>query len=247
MPEIFGAALMGGGSGPAFAAISVTYPAGATCTCALGSKTYTAPDTSGQALFIVPTAGEWLVTAKQGSNEKSVTVSVNENKAYTIALNFSLYLLEAGVDNTAVTGGWTGTKWGHNFTYVAPSISFADGVMTVKASGDGTGASGMSTRNPINISKYNTLYIKGKLSWSSWGVPGDGGGAEAVLVCSTNVNAAENMASLGWTQGASGSKEVEVSLDVSNINTSQYIGCRIQWYLNGPVVLTIAATDIWLK
>lgn len=97
MPEIFGAALMGGGSGPAYAAISVTYPAGATCTCALGSKTFTAPDNSGQALFIVPTAGEWVVSISQsGQQTKSVPVNVTENKAYSITLSFDLLIYQNG-------------------------------------------------------------------------------------------------------------------------------------------------------
>lgn len=99
MPEIFGAALMGGGSGPAYAAIGVTYPEGATCTCSLGSKTLTAPDTSGQALFIVPTAGQWVVTISQSGQEpKSETVAVTESKAYTLDIFFAVELYKDGVE-----------------------------------------------------------------------------------------------------------------------------------------------------
>ena len=118
MPEIFGAALMGGGSGPAYAAIGVTYSAGATCTCALGSKTFTAPDTSGQALFIVPTAGQWVVTISQsGYQPRSQTVDVVENKAYTVELSFALYLYNTGDENSAVTGGWSVTPKGINANF----------------------------------------------------------------------------------------------------------------------------------
>ena len=76
MPEIFGAALMGGGSGPAFAAIGAIYPAGATCTCSYGGKTITAKDTSGRALFLVPSAGQWLVKASNGGQDVEDTVSI---------------------------------------------------------------------------------------------------------------------------------------------------------------------------
>lgn len=108
MPEIFGAALMGGGSGPAFAAIGVTYPAGATCNCALGSKVLKAPDTSGTALFIVPYAGEWVVTISQSGQEaKSQTVIVTESKAYVIELIFGLYLYKDGDKLDGVGGTWT--------------------------------------------------------------------------------------------------------------------------------------------
>ena len=88
MSEIFGAALMGGGSGPAFAAISVTYPAGATCICSLDGKTLTAPDTSGTALFIVPYAGEWIVTAVQGNDTATAILNIIEPKAYVVVLDF---------------------------------------------------------------------------------------------------------------------------------------------------------------
>lgn len=76
MPEIFGAALMGGGSGRAYAAIGAIYPAGATCTCSYGGKTIAAKDTSGRALFLVPSAGQWLVKATNGGQEVEDTVSI---------------------------------------------------------------------------------------------------------------------------------------------------------------------------
>lgn len=89
MPEIFGAALMGGGSGPAFAAIGVIYPAGATCTCSYGGKTITAKDTSGRALFLVPSAGQWLVKATNGGQEVEDTVSITtQGQVASVTLAF---------------------------------------------------------------------------------------------------------------------------------------------------------------
>lgn len=89
MPEIFGAALMGGGSGPAYAAIGVTYPAGATCTCSYGGKTLTAKDTSGRDLFLVPTAGQWLVKATSQTQEAEDTVSITtQGQVASVTLAF---------------------------------------------------------------------------------------------------------------------------------------------------------------
>lgn len=85
--------------GSVYAVIDTTYPAGATCTCSLGSKTLTAPDTSGQALFIVPYAGEWVVTIRAtGQQPKSQTVSVTDSKAYFVEIIFGLILFSDTVD-----------------------------------------------------------------------------------------------------------------------------------------------------
>ena len=93
--------------GSVYAVIDTTYPEGATCTCTNGTKTFTAPDTSGQALFIVPTAGEWTVSISQSGQEpKSQTVNVNESKAYVIELIFGLYLYKDGDKLDGVGGTW---------------------------------------------------------------------------------------------------------------------------------------------
>ncbi len=106
MPEIFGAALMGGGSGQAFAAIGVIYPAGATCTCSYGGKTITAKDTSGRALFLVPSAGQWLVKASNGGQEVEDTVSITTQgqvASVTLAFFSATIVCTFPVDCTAVT------------------------------------------------------------------------------------------------------------------------------------------------
>lgn len=56
--------------------ISVTYPAGSTCTATCGSTTLTAPDTSGTATFTVRFAGDWVITSSGGGLSASQTVSI---------------------------------------------------------------------------------------------------------------------------------------------------------------------------
>lgn len=163
---IYGAALMGGGSGPAFAAISVTYPAGASCTCALGSKTFTAPDSSGQALFIVPTAGEWVVTIIQSGQEaKSQTVSVTEPIAYVIELSFQLYLYEDGDENMPVTGGWERIAKGINSSYPNGTdyytLTKEAESMVIDCPNYGNFGAVITHSNAINLSNYKTLNVSG--------------------------------------------------------------------------------------
>lgn len=67
---------LGGGGSKVVASITVTYPAGATCTCTLGSKVLTAKDTSGKWVFGLPSTGNWVVKAVKGSQSKSVTVNI---------------------------------------------------------------------------------------------------------------------------------------------------------------------------
>ena len=98
-----------------YAIIGVTYPAGSTCTCTNGSKTLTAKDTTGKALFVIPSAGTWTVTAVSGSKSTSKTVSITaEGQAETVALMFKLVLFDGsnGGDVTSLTGGWDND--GHN-------------------------------------------------------------------------------------------------------------------------------------
>ena len=64
------------GGGDAYAVISVTYPAGSTCTCTKGSTTLTAEGTSGLYNFLVPEAGNWTVSCTDGANTASATVII---------------------------------------------------------------------------------------------------------------------------------------------------------------------------
>lgn len=75
-----------------YAIIGVTYPEGSVCTCSNGSVTLTAKDTTGKALFVIPTAGTWTVKAVKGSKSTSKTVSITaEGQVKTVEINFGLY------------------------------------------------------------------------------------------------------------------------------------------------------------
>ena len=96
------------GGGTPYAAIGVTYPSGSVCTCTNGTLTLAAKDTSGKAMFVIPSAGTWTVTAVSGSKSTSKTVSITaEGQVETVTLMFETILWEAGSDqNTSLTGGF---------------------------------------------------------------------------------------------------------------------------------------------
>ena len=99
----------GGGGGTPYATIGVTYPSGSVCTCTNGTLTLTAKDTSGKALFVIPSAGTWTVTAVKGSQSASKAVRITaEGQVETVTLSYELVLFDGknGGDHIAVTGGW---------------------------------------------------------------------------------------------------------------------------------------------
>ena len=96
-----------------YAVIGVTYPSGSTCTCTNGTKTLTAKDTSGKAMFVIPAAGTWTVKAVKGSQTTSKAVSIStEGQVATVTLSFELVLFRNGAyqnigsfNNATITSG----------------------------------------------------------------------------------------------------------------------------------------------
>ena len=125
----------GGGSGKLVAVIGVTYPAGSTCTCTNGSKTLTAKDTTGKAIFVIPSAGTWIVTAVSGSKSKSTAVSITaEGQVEVVTLIFETVLWEAGSDqNTSLTGGFAANDT--NYVTIGDSTVTITGNRTYFGSG----------------------------------------------------------------------------------------------------------------
>lgn len=71
------------------AGIVVTYPAGATCTCAKGETVYTASTTTGLYAFAVHEAGVWTLTATDGAETTTGEVTVTtDGESLTKTLSF---------------------------------------------------------------------------------------------------------------------------------------------------------------
>lgn len=81
-----------------FAVIGVSYPTGSVVTVTDGEKTFTAKDTSGQAVFIIPYAGTWTVTVTDGTNTKSQNVSITtEGQFASVELSYSIQIVSNGI------------------------------------------------------------------------------------------------------------------------------------------------------
>lgn len=119
----------GGSSAKVYAVIGVTYPTGSTCTCTDGVKTLTAKDTSGKAIFVIPSTGTWTVKAVSGSKSTSKMVSITaEGQVETLTLSYEFVLLN--------TSGWA-SKYAGKIDY-SPSVVMTPGKGIV-ASYDGDG------------------------------------------------------------------------------------------------------------
>jgi hypothetical protein len=80
-----------------FAVIGVTYPEGSTCTCTDGVEEFTAKDTSGQAIFVIPYVGTWIITATDDTNTSSETVEItSEGQSVNVELDYVYYLFKEG-------------------------------------------------------------------------------------------------------------------------------------------------------
>ena len=167
------------GIGKIYAVIGVTYPSGSTCTCTNGSKTLTAKNTSGKAIFVIPSAGTWTVKAVSGSKSTSKAVSITaEGQVETVELMFETILFDGG-DNTGVTGGWTYTITrddygaspvrGDNLT-VGTTLYWLPGRSWNTEGTDQKNKNGYAhTKNKIDVTNYNTItavsnYAEGHLT-----------------------------------------------------------------------------------
>ena len=120
----------GGGSsgGDIYALISVTYPAGSTCTATNGTTTLTAADTSGKVVFGVPepasTPEVWTISCSGGGDSDSNTVSITEYGQYEeIELKYA-QIYGVSWDGTSTTA-WTRTDASASFSDPVPYVSGA--------------------------------------------------------------------------------------------------------------------------
>ena len=201
---------LGGGGSKVVASIVVSYPAGSTCTCTLGSKVLTAKDTSGKWVFGLPSTGNWVVKAVSGSKSKSKAVSITaEGQVETVTLSYELVLFNNGVvsgyawdssnaessyGRAQVSGGLI-NLWGYTWDN---NISLQPG----------WGEIGISSA--IGLSDYSTLKVRLKKINSA-----DGTAKIQVGTTALGDNTATKTVTL--TAGTT------TSLDISSITGSKYI------------------------
>ena len=222
--EVF---LMGkGGASKVYAVIGVTYPSGSTCTCTNGSKTLTAKDTTGRALFVIPSAGTWTVKAVNGSKSKSKAVSITaEGQVETVTLTYEFFIFKSSSGLTAgysVEGG--GTVSNDSISWTGSSNS---------------GGISVYIKPAIALSNYTKLCVDFECSYN-WG--GDYGMGFGV---GTDATSASMITNTNWTAKITSTTQGTITrntvqCDISALTDSEYIKI-VGSYSAGKVY------NIWLE
>ena len=214
-----------------YAVIGVTYPSGSTCTCTNGSKTLTAKNTSGKAIFVIPSAGTWTVKAVKGSDSASKAVSITaEGQVETVELTYGLYIFKNG---SGLTSGYSIKS---NSLISAPTVS-GD---TISWSGDSSSGGVAFYIDPaVALSGYTKLCVDFECSYN-WGGDygmGFGVGTDAATgLMLTNTNWTAKVTSVA--QGTIARNTVQC--DISALTDSEYIKV-VGSYSAGKVY------NIWLE
>lgn len=198
------------GEAAPYAAIGVTYPSGATCTCTNGSKTLTAKDTTGKALFVIPSAGTWTVKAVKGSKSKSKTVSITaKGQVATVTLTYELYIFKSG---SGLTAGYSVAGSGGN-------VSNAN----ISWSGDsGSGGISMYIKPAVMLKDYTKLCVDFECSYNNGGNYGMGFGVGKDAAASSMItNTSWTAKVISTAQGTIARNTVQC--DISALTDSEYI------------------------
>ena len=228
---------LGGGGSKVVASITVSYPAGSTLTCTLGSKVLTAKDTSGKWVFGLPSIGSWVLKYTNGSASVSKTVSITaEGQAETVVMNAILYC--NGNEFTAYTGGWESFN---------PS-GYAKGTATKNSASlylkaqykyDGWYTIAFGTKNKIDLTNFTKLSLG--------------------ITATTGVTSGDTCAQLGLCKvkdttvyTSSVAKVIlPTSTGTANLDISSYTGEYYVFFLasnrSNNVDRTITTNDIYLS
>lgn len=199
----------GGSSAKVYAVIGVTYPTGSTCTCTDGAKTLTAKDTTGRALFVIPYAGTWTVTAVSGSQSASKAVSITANgQVATAELVYKSFIFKSG---SGLTSGYSVEGTGGNVSN--DSISW---------SGNSESGGIYVYINPaVALNNYTKLCFDFECSYNYGGNYGMGFGVGKDAAASITINWTQWTAKV--TNGANPIARNTAQCDISALTDSEYI------------------------
>nr|DAF83315.1 MAG TPA: hypothetical protein [Caudoviricetes sp.] len=138
-------------SGTSFSAtISITYPAGSTCTVSNYKKTWTAPNTSGSWTFKAHEVGVYTVKSVSGSKskEKEVLITV-EGQVETVELTYELYIFKAGQGAVVPLSPLTDTNG---------RVTIGNDKITISKTSQYSCGATVYTTDSVNLSSYHTLH-----------------------------------------------------------------------------------------
>lgn len=208
---------LGGGGSKVVASIVVTYPAGSTLTCTLGSKVLTAKDTSGKWVFGLPSIGDWVVKAVKGSQSASKAVRITaDGQSASVTLSYELVLFNNGVvsgyawDSSNVEGSYGYAQVSDGLIYLG-GLTWDNGLVLKS----GWGEIGISSA--ISLSNYSTLKVRlNKIDSAK--------GTAKIQVGTTALGDDTATTTVTLTAGTT------TSLDISSITGSKYISLYAQSY-----------------
>lgn len=214
-----------------YAVIDVTYPSGSVCTCSNGSVTLTAKDTTGKAIFVIPSAGTWTVTAVSGSKSTSKAVSITaEGQVETVELTYGLYIFKNG---SGLTSGYSIKS---NSMISAPTVSGN----TISWSGNSSSGGVAFYIDPaVALSGYTKLCFDFECSYNYGGNYGMGFGVGTDAAASTTINNTNWTAKVTSTAQGTIARNT-VQCDISALTDSEYIKI-VGSYSAGKVY------NIWLE
>ena len=193
-------------------------------TCTNGSKTLKAIDTSGKAIFVIPSAGTWTVKAVSGSNSTSKAVSITaEGQVETVTLVYEFILYDNGI----MQNGGVVKSIDHESTYGSNSAVVKNGFLYISVANNLTLANGFRSVNAISGGQYSTLKVRVsnvsgnayfRLAAKKTSDPYDYAGEDS----------SDEYAVLNKTSFTDG----EYALDISAVKESAYYGAWI-WGKNG--------------
>lgn len=143
------------------ATISVTYPAGSTCTCSNGADTLTAPNTTGSYTFTVPRTGTWTVKSTNGVDTAQQAVSITANgQSTSVTLSYKPTAStspKSGVNYTPGISGLTAEKMSLYGEAISRNSAIS-GTTSMVYIDDGANHYKISVGDSINIAINGTAY-----------------------------------------------------------------------------------------
>ena len=138
-------------SGTSFSAtISITYPAGSTCTVSNYKKTWTAPNTSGSWTFKAHEVGVYTVKAVSGNKSKEREVLITtKGQVETVTLTYELYIFKAGQGAVVPLSSHTDANG---------RVTIGTDKITISKTSQYSCGAAVFTTDSVDLSPYHTLH-----------------------------------------------------------------------------------------
>ena len=230
---------LGGGGSKVVASIVVSYPAGSTCTCTLGSRVLTAKDTSGKWVFGLPSTGNWVIKAVSGSKSKSKAVSITaEGQVKNVTLMFEAILWKAGADqNTSITGGFAANDT--NYVKIGSSTVTITGEATYFGEGSTNWSYGGNFYTKNKVAKGDFEYFCANITKNT----GNNAGNKAWLYAADRYNFTDGNTIARFEIPVTTGETGVFRIPLTGI-TSAVFGIRVYGFMDKQTIVT---DKIWLE